>query len=294
MHTKRLIQKLDCLTGKNDLIMFDYKILKNEKAIDLNTLIQIPDDFINLPDEEKIAVFDCDNTIIHGDISEAVFGLLKKKGYEMDFSWHEYNSLINDSNKEEAYKKLISCYSGKSKYTIEDITNQTINKYSDEIKFVSFTENGKFYSLPLPFKNSLMEKLILKLDMLGFNIYVISASSDISVKIVSREFFGIPKKNVHGMKLAEKDGLLTSRIIEPISCFEGKRDVYHEFISKNPPLITAGDSNNDLPLLELTSPKGTVLWMDKFEADEEKNNKSFENAKNKLNRDIIRIIPEEI
>ena len=274
--------------------MFDYKILKNEKAIDLNSLIQIPDDFINLPDEEKIAVFDCDNTIIHGDISEAVFVLLKKKGYDLNFTWHEYNSLINDSKKEEAYKKLISCYAGISKYTIQDVTNEAINKYSEEIKFISFTEKGKFYSLPLPLKNSLMEKLILKLDMLGFNIYVVSASYDLSVKIACRELFGIREKNVYGMKLAEKDGLLTSEIIEPVSCFYGKQDVFHEFISKNPPLITAGDSNNDLPLLELTSPKGTVLWMDKFEADEEKNNESFENAKNKLNRDIIRIIPEEI
>jgi len=55
----------------------------------------------------------------------------------------------------------------------------------------------------------------------------------------------------------------------------GKVDAYREFIGTEPPLITGGDSTSDIPMLNLTHPRGLVIWVGESEND-------FESVKQQL------------
>ena len=74
---------------------------------------------IDLP--EKRAVFDLDNTLLIGDIGDALFARLKEAekkesvkidGTEINFSWSEYRNLIKTGNGEKAYRDVVKSMSG--------------------------------------------------------------------------------------------------------------------------------------------------------------------------------------
>ena len=55
--------------------------------------------------------------------------------------------------------------------------------------------------------------------------------------------------------------ILTSRLEKPVSVGRGKAGVYQKYINSIPPLITAGDSETDIYMLNLTHKNGISIWV---------------------------------
>ena len=232
--------------------------------------------------KDKIAVFDLDNTLLEGDIGDAVFAQLKineKKGpltinnKLIPFTWEEYQELLRTKGKREAYKRVVISQAGIPLERFVEITRQVMTLKTP------FLELGDV-KVPVPSPNSLMKALLIYLKNLEYEIYVISASNHYSVKYVAEEFFGISGANVFGMKPSlckdiDNSLILDSEIGGPITVGEGKAEAYRKFIGKIPPLIAAGDSTSDFQVLNLVDPQGLCIWVGK-------ENKQYESIKQKL------------
>jgi phosphoserine phosphatase len=231
---------------------------------------------------DKIAVFDLDNTLLEGDIGEAVFSQLKinekKEPLTIDnksipFTWEDYQELLRTKGKREAYKQVVISLAGIPLDRFVESTRQVM-----ALK-IPFLELGDV-KVPVPSPNSLMKALLIYLKNLAYKIYVISASNHYSVKYVAEEFFGIPGANVFGMKpslFEDRDNglILGSEIDGPITVGEGKAEAYRQLIGTIPPLIAAGDSTTDFQMLNLIDPQGLCIWVG---ADD----KQYESIKQKL------------
>jgi phosphoserine phosphatase len=126
--------------------------------------------------------------------------------------------------------------------------------------------DGERIVVPRP--NKMMQALVNYLNQLEYEIYVISASNQYSVVYIAKTFFGIPESHVFGMKPTTHKNqqgteVLGNEIEEPGTVGEGKALTYWKFIGHIPPLITAGDSTTDLPILKLTHHLGLCIWVGK-------------------------------
>lgn len=218
----------------------------------------------------KIAVFDLDNTLLEGDVGDAVFvqlkieekkAPLKVNGEEIPLTWQEYVGLLREKGKEVAYRRVITALAGTPVKTVEEITKKVM---SLETPFLE-AEDVK---VPVPRPNKIMVALVEYLRSLDYDIYVISASNHYSVLYVAGECFGIPASNVHGMKPVVvdyngKQKVFGGEIEEPVTVVEGKAQAYREMVGDTPPLISAGDSPTDIRVLNLVDPQGICIWVGK-------------------------------
>lgn len=262
-----------------------YRLFFEDKQISLSELFYYFDNLQNFPIEDRIAVFDFDNTLIHGDIGEAIFAKLLKENRIDSFTWTDYINLISSGKVTDAYKKIISSYQGMKKEDVLYYSEELISLFENDIDYFSFVENGKFYSVPKPAINKIFADIILKLQSLEFQIYIISASSEISVKYLGNRFFDIPEENIFGMKnkISDDGTTLSSEILEPAPCFDGKKELYTDLISEKRPLITAGDSENDFAFMSLTHNEGFKIFTKKIEDENNDFQRKLGHLKQRLN-----------
>lgn len=223
--------------------------------------------------KRKIAVFDLDNTLLIGDIGEAVFAALKNKeknepltiqNKSIPFSWTEYQNLLNRNKKKTAYKKMVTSMSGLPLKTLIDTTRDILNSKEP------FIQLGN-EQIPVPIPNKIMQAVLILLKTLEYEMFIISASNHFSVQIVARTFFFLADSNVFGIKpklkyhqnVNSRDNMqiLTSRLEKPVPVGRGKAGVYQKYINSIPPLITAGDSETDIYMLNLTHKNGISIWV---------------------------------
>jgi len=203
--------------------------------------------------ERKIAAFDLDNTLLVGDIGEAVFASLKQKGYIPGFAWGSYRKLLV-SNKAEAYCSVVRAMSGLPERTVHNVTLDLLGRRNDVL------ELEKSF-IPVPFPHPGMVSFVDQLRTLGYQICVISASNEISARLAAWKFFSIPPSYVHGIRQGEQSGILTIELRQPLPIGRGKVEVYRKFVGAIDPLVSAGDSIFDVPLLQLTEPRGMSIWV---------------------------------
>lgn len=257
--------------------------MKTNKADQLKA--QIPEDLLkkiadvennfNNRSKDKIAAFDLDNTLLQEDVGEAVFFQLqmdeKKAPLTVDqslipFTWGQYQALLAEDKKMEAYTGAVTAMAGIPAKTVTDTTRRVM---ASEDRFLQMGD----FRVPLPSPSPLMQALVNYLKSLAYEIYIISASNHFSVRYVAEEFFGIPESHVSGMKplvtevtqpvSGKKVLVLRDRLEEPITVGDGKAEVYRKFAGSAAPLITAGDSTTDIPVLALTDPGGLIIWVGK-------------------------------
>jgi hypothetical protein len=73
-------------------------------------------------------------------------------------------------------------------------------------------------------------------------------------------FFGIDESNAYGVRLKSNEGILTNEVLEPIPVTLGKADVLKSILGDEKPLISAGDTINDLYMLKMTDSDGLILF----------------------------------
>lgn len=219
---------------------------------------EIAGQLINLkPKGNEVAAFDLDNTLLIGDIGEAVFALLILKGIVTDFSWHDYQNLIS-KNRNDAYKKVIEVMNGLNVNELRDITREVINSQDTEIEIEGI-------KVPIPRPNPIMQSIISLIKSLGIDTFVITASNEISAEIICWEYFGIPSNKVFGAKLRLRHNFIVG-VSEEIPFGMGKVNVLKSLIQKIP-IISAGDNEWDLLLLDYTSTHGFRFWLGKDSAE---------------------------
>jgi phosphoserine phosphatase len=200
---------------------------------------------------KKVAVFDLDNTLIVGDIGEAVYAQLTADGVPMSMTPDIYQVLL-EIERSRAYEESVRAMEALSIETIIEATHKVM--CSNEESMVLGGE-----CIPVPRPNMMMKDLVRLLRFLDFTIYIISASNDVSVKIIASEWFGVPVANAWGIKSIMQNGKFTSDLQQPVPIGEGKVALYHQNTNGVLPAIVATDSMMDLPLLQMCDPHGMAF-----------------------------------
>jgi len=211
---------------------------------------------------ESFAVFDFDNTCIINDVGEATFAylcgheLLRDRTLlgEKDESdgYHErvfrtYHTLLTEKKMRAAYILCGRMFSGFSPGEAEAAALAAITEEGSRIgsKMLYDVHIERGLS-PRPVVLALMVFLREK----GVAIWIVSASAEPSVR-AAMQHFGI-KGELVGVRSVLKNKVFTSELEEPMSIMEGKAECIKKYIDNaKEPLLVAGDSMNDLPMLEM-------------------------------------------
>jgi phosphoserine phosphatase len=200
-----------------------------------------------------IAVFDLDGTLIRGDIGDAVFAMLLQAKHELGLTWSHYRHLLRQ-HRSLAYVEVVKAMAGLQRDTVADITREVMQLSESYLQM-----NGDALHTPKPRK--LFQELIPLLKDQGFDILVVSASNDVSVRVVTEQWFGIPSDRSFGIKLAEENGVFTSQIMDPVPIGFGKTEIFRTLYPGINPFLTVTDSRLDIPLLRTTHPLGFSIWV---------------------------------
>lgn len=204
------------------------------------------------------AAFDLDNTLLIGDIGEAVFAKLLVKRRLLKPSWRSYQQKMTEDRKE-AYVSIVEAMRGLS---LEEIIDATHEVLSSSDSFISVEGN----SVPIPRPDPLMQSLVVSLQLRGIDVFVVTASTQIAAQVAAWRLFGIQSDHVLGIRSSisgegSKDAVLGS-VKPPIPFAEGKVEMLRNEIGPARPYLTAGDSAQDIPLLQYTSGDGIIIWVD--------------------------------
>lgn len=201
--------------------------------------------------KNQYAAFDLDNTLIRGDVGEAVFALLVKRDIVKNFGWNEYIELIK-TDREKAYSKVIEVMDDLELRVVETITYDLMHTDAIEIEL----EGCK---IPIPKPNTLMQALVELLNTSGIEVNVVTASNSVSAEIICWEYFGLPARNVFGARMEVNEHKRIKTNFHEVPYGKEKVKVLkREF--KDKPVFTAGDAIWDRFLLSYTAQNGIRLW----------------------------------
>lgn len=215
------------------------------------------------------AVFDFDNTCIVNDVAEATLAylcehdLLKDRTLlgERDDSggYHErvfrtYHKFVKDGRLKAAYILCMRMFSGYSPGEAEAATLTTITGEGNLIG------SKMLYGVRIKRGLAVRRNVLALMDTLrtkGVGIWIVSASPESAVR-ATMTHFGIDARLI-GARGIVRNGIFTSALEEPLPMFEGKVACVRKYVtSEHAPLLAAGDSKSDLPMLETAEIKVVV------------------------------------
>ncbi|PJZ75484.1 HAD family hydrolase [Leptospira neocaledonica] len=223
----------------------------------------------------QTALFDFDNTLVRGDFGEEVMCELLKAGVPwiqslspffpepevsekmetlrktdtqsfMDEVWKYYGSKIDKEGLGVGYRWSTWIFSGRSTKELQNTASVVWERHQ---KDTSSDAVQAFYP---------MSELVKELEKVGTKIWIVTASPEPVIQVVS-EKWGIPKENVLGMRLIEKNGILSHELIEPFTYGIGKVELLNLANGNQGYDIAFGDSENDFPMLSHVRSKGIFL-----------------------------------
>jgi phosphoserine phosphatase len=199
----------------------------------------------------RIGLFDLDNTLLVGDIGDAVFAQLLIDGFALPLSWKNYR-LMSKENPGFAYVEVVKALEGISMEHIIRVSKRLLQ--SDQ-EFLYC--DGEVVRIPKP--HPLMLEVIRLLRDWHYLIFVVSASNDISAKVAGSVLFDIPIHNIAGIKPKLLGDKITNAVLDPTPVGVGKVAQYRLMCGDNMPMIVATDSMLDLPLLQICDSDGTAI-----------------------------------
>lgn len=242
------------------------------------------------PGEPGIAVFDCDYTLISGDIGEAMF---YKQIREFLFRISPADAWTDHPRRKELDRlfrtlselppehrlahpafipfadMLLSWYSyqlseGKVEKGCADIVRLFAGFAPSEVRAIADATYEEELSAPcgrVDLGTQTVPRgiryfrdsadLCLTLKDLGFSLWTISGSNTWSVEPVFRPF-GVSPAQVIGISLVEKGGTFTSVPEEPVPIRSKKVEALRKRTGEIP-ILVASDSRNDVPILQYAS-----------------------------------------
>ncbi len=210
------------------------------------------------PDCLFITVWDFDGTILKGDCTEgltengqevypglAKMAILKglslrykgESGYERFLQ--EYRSR-EEKNPLDAYTFILKIFAGARQQDIEDLA---LSEFNHRYQHYYYTSS---------------RSILRQLDQQGIQTVIISASADLFTKMAQST---LPVKNpaIYGIRQEIRNGVLTDKILEPVTYAEGKTEQLRNHIKKvaqatgRPVVVLAGFGNSyhtDAPFLK--------------------------------------------
>ncbi len=237
-----------------------------------------------------VAVFDCDGTIIKGDIGEAMFYyqvehfLLRispanvwpdhPKRDELDNLYSALASLPHDKRMHDRrfvsfsemmlewyFDQLMEGKTEKacsdivklfSKFTADEVERIAARTLTDELSSpVTVGKVGR-HTIPKGIRYIQESVDILKeLQRLGFDIWAISGSNTWSIRPVF-EPLGVPRNRIIGIELVPSSNAFGTRVATPIPVLQGKVDALRQYTS-SAPVVVVSDSVYDVPLYEYSA-----------------------------------------
>lgn len=240
--------------------------------------------------ERPTAVFDCDGTVIRGDVGEAMLyyqieNFLFKVSpatvwadhpgrTELDSLYRQLAGAEPDTRSNHpAFHQLADIVldwyfgqinDGKVEKACADIVQLFAGFTLAEVREIATRVFEDEHSSPLTSRRLGMRilpkgvryikesvDLIRELQKLGFHIWAVSGSNKWSVEPVFR-YLGIGPERVIGIELEEEHGVLVPRAISPVPIRENKVHAYEKHTTAVPVLV-ASDSRNDIPLFLYSS-----------------------------------------
>lgn len=249
---------------------FDYSAAESEI---IRSLLEQEERFgeSHLGGKNRIALFDLDNTLVHGDVGDAVYTQMLIDGFPLPLSWNKYKDQCK-KDPEKAYIEIVQAMEG---ITLEYLIQVTKRVLYSEQDFMIY--EGQLIRFPKP--NVCMKIILRLLQDWHYSLYIISATNDISAKITGSVLFDVPINNIAGIEPAIINKKLTHHIFEPIPIGVGKIAQYRLMAEDRMPMIVATDSELDYPLFDLCDPDGTAIIVGD-------NNELMEKAKRELPRSI--------
>ena len=205
----------------------------------------------HLGGKNRIGLFDLDNTLLVGDIGDAVFAQLLIDGFALPLSWKNYR-LMSKENPGFAYVEVVKALEGISMEHIIRISKRLLQSDQEYLYC-----DGEPVRIPKP--HPLMLEVIRLLRDWHYLIFVVSASNDISAKVAGSVLFDIPIHNIAGIKPKLLGDKITNAVLDPIPIGVGKVAQYRLMCGDNMPMIVATDSMLDLPLLQICDSDGTAI-----------------------------------
>ena len=249
--------------------------------------------------EPRIAIFDCDGTLIKGDVGEAMFRfqvshfLFRESPAEIwnDFPLRNdlkllYSSLVRHPPDLRAHDRrfrtfsdmLISWYfdhlaQGKTEKACGDIVRLLAGFSADELREIAADTLRLELSSPLGGGNMgdplsptgiryIKEtcNLLNRLRDLRFEIWVISGSNRWSVEEVCTPL-GISASNIIGIDLKRKNHVYSSSLVSPVPVLDGKVRAW-ESLGLSRPTIVVSDSVFDFPLFGISTGAKVLVMSD--------------------------------
>ncbi|HTO94988.1 MAG TPA: haloacid dehalogenase-like hydrolase [Bacteroidota bacterium] len=233
-----------------------------------------------------LAVFDCDGTVIRGDIGEAMFyRQIERFHFRRSPAdiWrnHTHRNRLGalfdrllplepgarraDPAFDEFAGMLLDWYfggiaAGRVTESCADIVRLFAGHSLDEVRAIAQATFDD--ELRAPFSSRRLGgrdiprgarylgesvELLRALASRGFDVWAISGSNRWSVEPVFARL-GVPPERVIGIELGESSGILTDTPVQPIPIREGKVGALRARTAERP-LLVASDSKNDIPLL---------------------------------------------
>ncbi|PQL94718.1 haloacid dehalogenase-like hydrolase [Apibacter adventoris] len=211
--------------------------------------------------ERKVAVFDCDGTLLGQSpfylSEEAIYSYAKDNYYgKTDAKSKEKMKYIDELiHPKEEYGYLqnsLNFLSGMSPYEIEQIG---MNTYQQKFQ-------GKFYPE--------MKQLLANLKEYGFEIWVVTASTELLYQGFINYELGIPKERIIGMKsVISSDNKVTNKLIIPYPQDNGKAEAINTYI-KTLPMIVGGNSRGDMEMMNLATDLKIIVNPDNLKVEKGK------------------------
>ena len=205
----------------------------------------------HLGGKNRIGLFDLDNTLLIGDIGDAVLAQLLLDGFALPLSWKDYRSMCKE-NPGVAYVEAVKALEGISTEYIIRVSKRLL--LSDQEYLYC---DGEPVRIPKP--HPLMLEVVRLLREWHYLVFVVSASNDISAKVAGSVLFDIPINNIAGIKPKLSDSKITNMVLDPVPVGVGKVAQYRLMCGDNMPMIVATDSMLDLPILQICDSDGTAI-----------------------------------
>jgi phosphoserine phosphatase len=242
------------------------------------------------PTTPPIAVFDCDGTIIKGDIGEAMF-YRQVENFQLRVNpaniWLDhprrdeldtlYNALaamphqkrLADRRFVSFAEALLEWYFDQlsdgetekacsdivrlfAKYSEEETSQLARETFADESSAPMSAKRIGKHSIPVGIRYIEESVHLLRaLQQLDFDVWAVSGSNVWAVRSVFEQL-GVPRDHIVGIDLHSSNGAFIPKVQTPVPVLDGKEKALRQFTA-TPPVIVVSDSIYDIPLFQYSS-----------------------------------------
>lgn len=190
----------------------------------------------------QVAVFDADETLWSHDVGEAFLQWLIAENHLVQPPpaggvWQHYLNLCA-RDKTVGYPYAAQAMAGLSETRVKALAAEF---------FATFQHN--IYPA--------QQRLIQALQTAGAQVWIVSASNQWIVEAAA-PVLGVPVNQVVGIRLAVNAGLLSDKVIAPVTYRQGKVTAIDTYIGQQPVLV-AGDSMTDYEMLQYARELALVI-----------------------------------